>query len=152
MMQQVGKLRYCSMRQRARKVKLIIDWGHMAGECNLWDWKRVANAPSAWRQTHWNTLPLIVYTRRRCISGKHGSMVPRPSYRTRADEGTTRQGGWMTRARKYSRSFAISMCDIHTSNLSGADYGRNLCGIISKIGYTAPPQAGGGPKISTGNS
>ena len=27
MMQQVGNLRYCSMRQRARKVKLMLDWG-----------------------------------------------------------------------------------------------------------------------------
>jgi hypothetical protein len=27
MMQQVGNLRYFSMRQRARKVKLMLDWG-----------------------------------------------------------------------------------------------------------------------------
>ena len=27
MMQQVGGLRYCSMRQRARRVKLMLDWG-----------------------------------------------------------------------------------------------------------------------------
>jgi hypothetical protein len=27
MMQQVGTLRYCIMRQRARKVKLMLDWG-----------------------------------------------------------------------------------------------------------------------------
>ena len=27
MMQQVGNLRHCSMRQRARKVKLMLDWG-----------------------------------------------------------------------------------------------------------------------------
>ena len=27
MMQQVGGLRYCNMRQRARKVKLMLDWG-----------------------------------------------------------------------------------------------------------------------------
>jgi hypothetical protein len=27
MMQQVGNLRYCSMRQRARKVKLMLSWG-----------------------------------------------------------------------------------------------------------------------------
>ena len=27
MMQQVGNLRYCNMRQRARKVKLMLDWG-----------------------------------------------------------------------------------------------------------------------------
>ena len=26
-MQQVGGLRYCSMRQRARRVKLMLDWG-----------------------------------------------------------------------------------------------------------------------------
>ena len=27
MMQQVGNLRQCSMRQRARRVKLMLDWG-----------------------------------------------------------------------------------------------------------------------------
>ena len=78
-------------------------------------------------------------------------MVSRPSYRTKADVGTTRLGGWITRKKKYSRSFAISMCDTHTNNSSGVVYGRNLCVIIYKIGYTAPPQAGGGPKIITGN-
>ena len=140
------------MRQRARNVKLMLDWGHMADACNLWDWRRVANAPSAWRQTHLNTLPLIVLTRRRCISGKTGSIAPRPSCRIKADVGTTRQGGWIMHERRYSRSFVTSMCDIHTSNLSGGDYGRNLLGIICNIVYTAPPQAGDGSKTTTGNS
>jgi hypothetical protein len=29
MMQQAGNLRYSSMRQRARKIKLMLDWGYM---------------------------------------------------------------------------------------------------------------------------
>ena len=30
MMQQVGNLRHCSMRQRARRVKLMLDWARPA--------------------------------------------------------------------------------------------------------------------------
>ena len=48
MMQQVGNLWYCNMQQRARKVKLMLDWGgHMADACDSWDWRRVANVPFA---------------------------------------------------------------------------------------------------------
>ena len=130
----------------------MLDWGHMADACDSWDWRRVANVPFAWRQTHSNISPLTVSTRRRCINGKPGSMASKPYCTTKADIGTARHGGWTTQERKYSPSFVISMLDIPTSYLSGAGYGHNLYGTASKIVFTAPPQAGDGPKTTTGNS
>ena len=124
----------------------------MADACDSWGWRRVANVPFAWRQTHSNISPLIVFTRRRCTSGKHGSMASKPYCTTKANIGTARHGGWKTQEKKYSQSFAITTLDIHTSYLSGAGYGHNLCGTASKIVFTAPPQAGDGPKTTTGKS
>ena len=122
----------------------------MAGAYDSWDWRRVTNASFAWEQTHSNTSPLTVFTRRRCTGGKNGSMASRPYFTTKTDIGTTRHGGRTTHERKYSQSFVISMLDIHKNNLSGADYGHNLCGTASKTVFTAPPpQADDGPKTTT---
>ena len=72
----------------------------MADACDSWDWRRVANASFAWRQTHSNISPLTVSTRRRCINGKPGSMASKPYCTTKADIGTARHGRWKTQERK----------------------------------------------------
>ena len=45
-----GELRYLNMRQRARRVKLMLDWVVMGDECNSWEWTAVVVAQYAWKE------------------------------------------------------------------------------------------------------
>jgi hypothetical protein len=61
--------------------------------------------------------------------------------------------GYTTRIHAYNRRWLVSEHSKREcrNKPNTAAPQRNLCVIIYKIGYTAPPQASGGPKIISGN-
>jgi hypothetical protein len=66
MMQQVGNLRYCSMRQRARKVKLMLDWGVYGRRMKI-----MRLNESVWRKRHGCTLLPVYGQPKSQKRGKH---------------------------------------------------------------------------------
>ena len=46
-----GELRYLNMRQKARRVKLMLDWVVHGDGCNSWEWTVVVFAQYAWKET-----------------------------------------------------------------------------------------------------
>ena len=152
MMQQVGNLRYCSMRQRARNVKLMLDWGAYGSRMQLMGLEESGKCPicmetDSLEHITFNCLhSAALHQRQTWVNGIQAILQ---------NQGRSRdhKTGWLDNAREEILTELRDLCVRHPqSNLSGVDYGRNLCEIISKTGYTAPPQAGGGPKTSTGNS
>jgi hypothetical protein len=72
MMQQVGGLRYCNKRQRARRVKIMLDWGVHGRRMKLMGLNDSGQCPICMEPDSLTHIVSTATTRLQSTNGKHG--------------------------------------------------------------------------------